>query len=188
MGQPSPNAEGLAQRQQQLRNELGQQQGLLPGQGSPGGDQARRQLDEAGRAMEDAEQALRDGDTGGALQRQADAIEAMREGMRALGDMMAQQQGQQGQQGQQQGQEGQQPGGGDRAGEGQTMGQRPALDPLGRQRSGNGNVIAGGDPLAEGVDPAQRARDLLDEIRRRSGQAERPQDERDYLGRLLDRF
>ena len=68
------------------------------------------------------------------------------------------------------------------------MGQRPALDPLGRQRSGNGNVIAGGDPLAEGVDPAQRARDLLDEIRRRSGQAERPQDERDYLGRLLDRF
>jgi uncharacterized protein (TIGR02302 family) len=188
MGQPSPNAEGLAQRQQQLRNELGQQQGLLPGQGSPGGDQARRQLDEAGRAMEDAEQALRDGDTGGALQRQADAIEAMREGMRALGDMMAQQQGKQGQQGQQQGQEGQQPGGGDRAGEGQTMGQRPALDPLGRQRSGNGNVIAGGDPLAEGVDPAQRARDLLDEIRRRSGQAERPQDERDYLGRLLDRF
>jgi uncharacterized protein (TIGR02302 family) len=188
MGQPSPNAEGLAQRQQQLRNELGQQQGLLPGQGSPGGDQARRQLDEAGRAMEDAEQALRDGDTGGALQRQADAIEAMREGMRALGDMMAQQQGQQGQQGQQQGQEGQQPGNGDRAGEGQTMGQRPALDPLGRQRSGNGNVIAGGDPLAEGVDPAQRARDLLDEIRRRSGQAERPQDERDYLGRLLDRF
>ena len=188
MGQPSPNAEGLAQRQQQLRNELGQQQGLLPGQGSPGGDQARRQLDEAGRAMEDAEQALRDGDTGDALQRQADAIEAMREGMRALGDMMAQQQGQQGQQGQQQGQEGQQPGGGDRAGEGQTMGQRLALDPLGRQRSGNGNVIAGGDPLAEGVDPAQRARDLLDEIRRRSGQAERPQDERDYLGRLLDRF
>ena len=188
MGQPSPDAQGLADRQQQLRQELGQQQGLLPGQGSPGGDEARRQLDEAGRAMENAEQALREGDTGGALQRQADAIESMREGMRALGDMLAQQQGQQGQQGQQQGQEGQEPGGGDRAGEGQTFGQRPALDPLGRQRDGNGHVIAGGDPLAEGVDPAQRARDLLDEIRRRSGQPERPQDERDYLGRLLDRF
>lgn len=187
MGQPSDNAQGLADRQQQLREELGQQQGLLPGQGSPGGDEARRQLDEAGRAMEEAEQALRQGDMGGALQRQADAIQSMREGMRALGDMMAQQ-GQQGQQGQQQGQEGQQPGGGDRAGEGQTMGQRPALDPLGRQRDGNGHVIAGGDPLAEGVDPAQRARDLLDEIRRRSGEVDRPQDERDYLGRLLDRF
>ncbi|MFC3629073.1 DUF4175 domain-containing protein [Paracoccus angustae] len=190
MGQPSPNAEGLAGRQRQLRNELGQQQGLLPGQGSPGGDEARRRLDEAGRAMEDAEQALREGDTGSALQRQADAIESMREGMRALGDMLNQQsRGQQGQQGQQQGQEGRQPGGGDRAGaQGQAYDQRPALDPLGRQRDGNGNVIAGGDPLAEGVDPARRARDLLDEIRRRSGQPERPDAERDYLGRLLDRF
>ncbi|MGN7868865.1 DUF4175 domain-containing protein [Paracoccus sp. 22332] len=186
MGQPSPDAQGLADRQRQLREDLGQQQGLLPGQGSPGGDQARRQLDEAGRAMEDAERALRDGDTGGALQRQADAIQSMREGMRALGDMMAQQQGQQGQQGR--GEDGQRPGGGDRAGEGQSFGQRPTLDPLGRQRDGNGNVIAGGDPLAEGVDPARRARDLLDEIRRRTGQPERPQDERDYLGRLLDRF
>ncbi|WP_237168632.1 DUF4175 domain-containing protein [Paracoccus shandongensis] len=190
MGQPSPNAEGLADRQRQLRNQLGQQQGLLPGQGSEGGDAARRQLDEAGRAMEDAERALREGDTGGALQRQADAIESMREGMRALGDMLNRQsQGQQGQQGQQQGQEGRQPGGGDRAGaQGQNYDQRPALDPLGRQRDGNGNVIAGGDPLAEGVDPARRARDLLDEIRRRSGQPERPEAERDYLGRLLDRF
>ncbi|WP_295046240.1 DUF4175 family protein [uncultured Paracoccus sp.] len=189
MGQPSPDAQGLADQQRQLREQLGQQQGLLPGQGSPGGDEARRQLDEAGRAMEEAERALREGDSGGALQRQADAIQSMREGMRALGDMLAQQ-GQQGQQGegQQQGQEGQRPGGGDRAGQGQSMGQRPALDPLGRQRDGNGNVIAGGDPLAEGVDPARRARDLLDEIRRRTGQPERPQDERDYLGRLLDRF
>ena len=189
MGQPSPNAEGLADRQQQLREELGQQQGLLPGQGSPGGDEARRQLDEAGRAMEEAGQALREGDTGGALQRQADAIESMREGMRALGDMLNQQQARQGQQGQQPGQDGQQPGAGDRAGAaGESYDQRPALDPLGRQRDGNGNVIAGGDPLAEGVDPARRARDLLDEIRRRSGQSQRPQDERDYLGRLLERF
>lgn len=187
-GQPSPNAQGLADRQRQLRQELGQQQGLLPGQGSPGGDEARRQLDEAGRAMEDAERALREGDSGGALQRQADAIESMREGMRALGDMLNQQ-AQQGQQGQQGGQEGQQPGGGDRAGAaGDSYDQRPALDPLGRQRDGNGNVIAGGDPLAEGADPSRRARDLLDEIRRRSGQSDRPQDERDYLGRLLDRF
>ncbi|WP_347139529.1 DUF4175 domain-containing protein [Paracoccus sp. SSK6] len=188
MGQPSPNAEGLADQQRRLREELGQQQGLLPGQGSEGGDQARRQLDQAGRAMEDAERALREGDTGGALQRQADAIESMREGMRALGDMLNQQQGQQGQQGQQ-AQEGQRPGGGERAGaEGQAYDRRPALDPLGRQRDGSGNIIAGGDPLAEGVDPARRARDLLDEIRRRSGQAERPDAERDYLGRLLDRF
>ena len=43
--------------------------------------------------------------------------------------------------------------------------------------------------IGVGVAPIlQRARDLLDEIRRRSGQPDRPQDERDYLGRLLDRF
>lgn len=189
-GQPSPNAGTMADRQRQLREELGRQQGLLPGRGSAGGDAARQQLDEAGRAMEDAERALREGDTGAAIQRQADAIEAMREGMRALGDMMNQQQaGQQDQQGRQPGPEGGQPGGGDRTGAaGENLNQRPALDPLGRQRDGNGNVMAGGDPLAKGADPARRARDLLDEIRRRSGEAGRPEDERDYLGRLLERF
>ncbi|QBX36012.1 DUF4175 domain-containing protein [Paracoccus liaowanqingii] len=204
-GQGQPGAEGegegegeggesLADRQRGLREDLGQQQGLMPGQGSPEGDAARRQLDEAGRAMDEAEQALRDGDPGTALQRQADAIQSMREGMRALGDMLAQQ-GQEGQQGQdgQEGQDGQQPGAqpgqSAQGGQGQMPRDgRPMLDPLGRESAGGGNAITNGDPLAEGVDPARRARDLLDEIRRRSGQPDRPQDERDYLGRLLDRF
>nr|WP_318272825.1 DUF4175 family protein [Paracoccus saliphilus] len=192
-GEGQEGGESLADRQQALREELGQQQGLMPGQGSAQGDEARRQLDEAGRAMEEAERALREGDTGQALQNQADAIESMRDGMRTLGDMLAQQgqQGQQGEQGQE-GQQGQQPGGqpGDSA-QGQSQmpyDGRPVLDPLGRQRPGNGNVITSGDPLAEGLDPARRARDLLDEIRRRSGERDRPQEERDYLGRLLDRF
>ncbi|WCR12444.1 DUF4175 domain-containing protein [Paracoccus stylophorae] len=187
----APGAGDLADRQRGLREQLGQQRGMLPGQGSEPGDSARRQLDEAGRAMEDAERALREGDTGGALQRQADAIEAMREGMRSLSDMMGQQRGQadEGQQGQD-GQEGQEPGGeaGRTAQDGTSRDRRPMLDPLGRQMDGNGNMITMGNPLAEGIDPARRARDLLDEIRRRSGQRDRPQDERDYLDRLLDRF
>lgn len=192
----SGNAGDLADRQRGLREELGQQRGMLPGQGSEQGDQAGRQLDEAGRAMEDAEQALRDGDTGAALQRQADAIQAMRDGMRALSDMLGQQdrrRADDGQQDGQQGEDGQQQAGeageGPRAGQDSASGERrPMLDPLGRQLDGNGNMITMGDPLAEGVDPARRARDLLDEIRRRSGQRDRPRDERDYLGRLLDRF
>ncbi len=190
LGQPSDQTGEMADRQQQLRQQLGQQQGLLPGQGSEQGDRARQQLDQAGRAMDDAERALREGDTGGALQRQADAIESMREGMRALGDMMNGDRGLAQQGGQQQGQQqGDQPGGDQRAGnQGQPNGAPPVLDPLGRQSEGNGNVITSGDPLAEGVDPAARARDLLDEIRRRSGQRDRPQDERDYLDRLLERF
>ncbi|WP_299906080.1 DUF4175 family protein [uncultured Paracoccus sp.] len=187
-------SEDLAERQGQLREELGQQQGLMPGQGSEQGDAARQSLDEAGRSMDQAEQALRDGDMSGALERQADAIQSMREGMRALGDMLGQgQRGVEGPDGQQQGQEGQQPGG--QAGQAMRDGEnglpydrRAQRDPLGRQLSGNGNTITDGDPLAEGVDPARRARDLLDEIRRRSGERTRPEDERDYLGRLLDRF
>ena len=189
-GQPSQNSQDFADRQRGLREELGQQRGMLPGQGLEQGDEARRQLDEAGRAMDDAEQALRDGDTGGALQRQADAIQSLREGMRALGDMLNQDSGQQAGEGQQQGgqQAGAQDGQGQQPGGGMRSEGRPMLDPLGRQRSGNGNVVTSGDPLAEGLDPAKRARDLLDEIRRRSGDRQRPQDERDYLGRLLDRF
>ncbi|WP_405404302.1 DUF4175 domain-containing protein [Paracoccus sp. Ld10] len=191
--QPGPegqDGDSMADRQRALREELGQQQGLMPGQGSPEGDAARRQLDDAGRAMEDAEQALRDGDMAGAMQRQADAIQSMREGMRALGDMMAQegQDGHDGQPGGEGEQPGQQPGQSAQGGQGQPYQGQPQLDPLGRESNGGGNVITNGDPLAEGLDPARRARDLLDEIRRRSGQTDRPQDERDYLGRLLDRF
>ncbi|WP_265500203.1 DUF4175 domain-containing protein [Paracoccus beibuensis] len=192
-GQQGDGQEGqsLADRQRALRDELEQQQGLMPGQGSPEGDAARRQLDEAGRAMEDAERALREGDAGQALQRQADAIQSMREGMRSLGEMMADeaQQGQEGQQPGQGQQPGNQPGQSAQGGQSQQPYQgRPIVDPLGRESGGGGNVITNGDPLAEGRDPAQRARDLLDEIRRRSGQQGRPEDERDYLGRLLDRF
>ncbi|MBK4214740.1 DUF4175 domain-containing protein [Paracoccus caeni] len=196
MGQPSTNSDEMAERQRQLREELGQQRGLLPGQGSDSGDRAGDQLDEAGRAMEDAEQALRDGDMSGAMQRQADAIESMRESMRALGEMM---QGQQGDQegGAQEDPNGQRaldrndrPGGNRRGGGQQGQPNRPIThDPLGRESAGaDGNVQGGGEEIGGAMDPARRARDLLDEIRRRSAERQRPEDERDYLGRLLDRF
>ena len=176
-----------------MREDLGRQRGLLPGRGTPQGEEARRQLDEAGRAMEDAEQALREGDAAGAMERQAQAIQSMREGMRALGDMMAQdqQQGQDGQPqqgGQQDGPEG--PSGDPRGQRGlaQPYDRQPQTDPLGRALSGDGGSITSGDPLAEGGDPSRKARELQDEIRRRSGERERPRDERDYLGRLLENF
>lgn len=177
----------LADRQRGLREELGRQRGLLPGRGTAEGDEAARQLDRAGQAMEDAEGALRQDDPAAALQRQADAIEAMREGMRALGDLNDRQQGQQGQPGAgQQGQEGEQ---GQAQGDGQGQSRdRNGRDPLGRETRGQGGNITAGEALAEGERQAGRARELQDEIRRRSGEPGRPRDERDYLGRLLDRF
>ncbi|AGT07630.1 DUF4175 domain-containing protein [Paracoccus aminophilus] len=185
----------FADRQRQLREELGRQRGLMPGQGTAEGDQARQRLDDAGRAMEEAEQALRDGDAPGAMERQAEAIQNMREGMRALGDLANRNQQDQRAEGQngQQGQEGDNPQGqsGDERGQrglGLPYSRQAGTDPLGRQLSGQGNTMTNGDPLAEGVDPSRQARNLLDEIRRRMGERERPEDERDYLGRLLNRF
>ncbi len=185
-GQGSQGDNDLADQQRDLRRELERQRGLLPGRGTEQGEAARRQLDQAGRAMEGAEQALREGDQGGALERQADAIEGMREGMRALGDMMAQGQqgGESGDQGTPQGDAGQ-----SRRGLAQANPQNgQQTDPLGRALSGQGGRVTTGDPLSEGPDLAARARDLLDEIRRRSGERSRPEEERDYLRRLLDRF
>ncbi len=170
--QPGQGSRGsLADRQQALRDELQRQQGQLPGAGTPEGDAARDALDRAGRAMEDAEDALRQDDLAGALDNQSDAMEALREGMRELGEQMAQQQGQQGQQG-------------EAFGQATQDGRR---DPLGRETGQNGR-IGTDQSLLQGEDVYRRAQELLDEIRRRSGDQSRPDEELDYLRRLLDRF
>lgn len=178
-----PNGEGegqsLADRQQDLRQGLGRQQGLMPRLGGEAGDEARNQLDQAGRAMEQAENALRDGDNSAALDRQADAIEALREGMRALGQAMTEDERRQ--QGQAEGQQ-------RRADGAQGQGSREVpRDPLGRS-IGDGTRMTSNENLLQGEDIYRRARDLLDEIRRRSGERLRPEDELDYLKRLLEQF
>lgn len=160
----------LADRQQALRDELRRQQGQLPGAGSEQGDAARDALDRAGRAMDGAEESLRQDDYAGAIDRQSEAMEALREGMRALGEAMAEQQ---------QGQFGQ----GENPGDMQSENR----DPLGRNTGSQGS-LGTDDNLLQGEDVYRRARELLDEIRRRSGDGERPKVERDYLQRLLDRF
>ena len=171
-GQPGEGLEGsLADRQQALRDELRRQRDALPGAGTEGGDAAREALDRAGRAMDGAEEALREEDFAGALDDQSEAIEALREGMRELGEAMAEQQGQPGQQG-------------EAMGNANPMGQR---DPLGREAGENGR-LGTDEQLLQGDDVYRRARELLDEIRRRSSEQERPEIELEYLKRLLDRF
>jgi uncharacterized protein (TIGR02302 family) len=169
--QQGGTAEGsLADRQQALRDELNRQQGNLPGAGTPDGDAAREALGRAGDAMEGAEEALRQNDYAGAIDQQSEAMEALRDGMRSLGEAMAQtQQNQQGQGAQ----------------EGDMQAQN--RDPLGRDRGSQGSVGTD-ENLLQGEDVYRRARELLDEIRRRSGEDDRPEIELDYLQRLLDRF
>ncbi len=174
-GQPAPDAQGggsgsLADRQEALRRELNRQMQNMPGAGTPEGDAARDSLGRAGDAMDQAEDDLRDEDFAGALDNQADAIEALREGMRELAEQMAQQ-NQNGQQGDQFGQNN----------------PNASRDPLGRDTGENGR-IGTEENLLQGEDVYRRARELLDEIRRRSGEQQRPTEELDYLRRLLERF
>ena len=174
-GQPGDRQQGggsLADRQQALRDQLRSQQQGLPEGGGAAGQAAEDALDQAGRAMEGAEEALREGDLAEAIDRQSEAMEALREGMRALGDALANQQ----QPGQQQGQ-----------GRAATSSQGNGLDPLGRRNGENGDGGSADGAFSEGQ-AYRRAWDLLEEIRRRAGERERSDTERSYLERLLDRF
>ncbi|MBR2657788.1 MAG: TIGR02302 family protein [Loktanella sp.] len=180
-GQPDENGQGgtagqgsLTDRQQALRQELQRQRGNLPNLPGETGDTARQSLDRAEGAMEGAEDALRDGNLAEAIDRQAEALDALRNGMRELGQALAEAQtGEQGQNGEQ----------GEAAGRA-VPGQR---DPLGRDMGTTGQM--GTDQnLLGGTDTNRRAAELLDEIRRRSAEQGRPEVERDYLRRLLGQF
>ncbi len=175
--QPGQGAgRGLAERQQELRDRLGELgRSPLPGEGSEQGEAGRQELDRAGRAMREAEDALRNGDLPGALDRQAEAMEALREGMRNLGEALAEEHRQQQQNGNQQG---------EAFGRADPNSQR---DPLGRE-PGESARIGSDRNMLQGEDVYRRAQDLLDEIRRRTGDQLRPEAERDYLKRLLDMF
>lgn len=170
-GQGQSLSDQLANRQESLRDTLRQQQSDLPG-GGEAADAARDALDRAGRAMDRAEDALRGNELAEAIDNQAEAMEELREGIRNLGEEMAQQQQGQGQEGQQMG---------------EADGMRQGQDPLGRQNGGEG-PLGTRDNMLQDEDVYKRARDLLDEIRRRSSDQTRPDMELDYLKRLLDRF
>lgn len=173
-GEGAGEGRSLADRQRDLRNRLralGQTE--LPGDGTERGQSGRRSLDQAERSMDGAEQALRDGDLPRALDRQAEAMEALRQGLRDFGEALAEEQRQNGGQGD-----------GERFGNADPTGRR---DPLGRQ-PGNMGRIGTDENMLQGEDPYRRALDLLQELRRRSGDLGRTEEERDYLRRLLDQF
>jgi len=166
-------AQALAERQRELRDRLREQQlQSLPGEGTPEGNAALDALEEAQRAMDEATDALRGGDTRDALERQAEAMDALREGLRQFNDAMRQDRNERA--------------GDDTGQDGQAQG--TGRDPLGRDRRGDGAAGDDRGSVVPGEDPRQRARDLMDEIRRRSAELERPETERNYLNRLIDRF
>lgn len=167
-------SQDLQNQQQALRQRLGELRKRLRDLGMKG----EKGLDDAEGAMKEAEGALSEGPPGNrrAVDAQGRALQGLQQGASGLAQQMAQGQGDQ-------------PGDGEGQGNGQT-GQAGAngsdTDPLGRKRDGRGMMETRGSEIGQGV--AERAQRVLQELRRRLGDPTRPQEEQDYLERLLKRY
>jgi uncharacterized protein (TIGR02302 family) len=156
------------QGQQSQRGQKGEQ-----GQNGQDGDQQQGDsgdpLSDAENAMNDAGSQLGDGNADAAVDAQGKALDALRKGAQNLADAM------------QQGDDGQGNGPGNRRGRQQSTSN--ATDPLGRPMRTHEN-----DDLTVKIPDdmdVQRARRILEELRRRLGDTSRSQEELDYLERLL---
>ena len=130
------------------RDEFGRKRGAGDG---------TKELGEGAEAMGEAADALERGEGEAALDAQAQALDKLRRGARALADRMA------------------------RRGD---AGRDGAEDPLGRPRRQSGSSDGDKVRVPDEID-VERARRVLDEIRKRLGEPVRPKFERDYLDRLL---
>jgi uncharacterized protein (TIGR02302 family) len=202
---PSPEQQ---QQQQQLRAEA-EQQALTEAQREGRTQRALRRalgevmqqfgdlagevpapLGRADQAMREAQDALGEGrDARDAQQR---AIRELVEGSRQMAQQMQRQFGQQEGEGEEEGDDpGEMMGEGEGQGEGQDQAQDqgPGRDPLGRRtREAPGAQDNGSDTRVPDEAELLRTRRLQDELRRRGAERERPQDELDYIDRLLRRF
>src|SRR5450759_1503254 len=177
LGDLRQDQQGLRDRLNKLLDQL-RQRGL----GNPGQDQQGQgknemgQLGDAGEAMGEAEGELGQGDANSAVDSQGRALEAMRKGAQGLAQSM-----QQNGMGMGMGQGPGQPGRNGRARAQQDT------DPLGRPLRGRdyGDDVTVKVP---GEIDAQRARRILEELRKRFGESSRPQLELDYIERLLKDF
>ncbi|HYW64690.1 MAG TPA: TIGR02302 family protein [Bradyrhizobium sp.] len=182
MGDLQQDQQGLRDRLKKLQQELAKrgmgqgqrgergQQGEQGAQGDQEGD-GEDGLDQADSAMGDAGSSLGEGNADAAVDSQGKALEALRKGAQSLAQAMQQGEG-----------DGQGAGPGMRAGRQQSGGNQ--TDPLGRPLHGR----EFGDDFTvkiPGEIDVQRARRILEELRRRLADPQRPQIELDYLERLL---
>jgi uncharacterized protein (TIGR02302 family) len=185
MGDLQQDQQGLRNRLKKLQEELAKR-GMNPGQkgqkgekgqggeqGQQGdqGDQDGDGLGDADSAMGDADGRLGEGNADGAVDSQGRAIEALRKGAQAMAQAMQQGDG-----------DGQGDGPGNRPGRQQSGGNQ--TDPLGRPLHGR----EFGDDFTvkiPGEIDVQRVRRILEELRRRLADPQRPQIELDYIERLL---
>ncbi|MEZ2333158.1 TIGR02302 family protein [Mesorhizobium sp. RCC_202] len=170
LGRPKMSSKDLAdalkqmqEGQGQLQSELDQLKKGLEGMGM----EPNEGFGDAGKSMGNAERSLGEGDGDQAVGHQGRALEALRRGAK---DMMKQMQAMQGDQG-----------GSEQGGRKQDADR----DPLGRPRATNGPDDGTSVKVPDEID-VQRARQILDAIRKRLGNSLSPDIERSYLERLLE--
>jgi hypothetical protein len=163
---PSPESRGLGERQNTLRQTLGN---ILKGLGEAGAD-IPGALGRADQAMREAQQALGQSQWPRAVDDQKKAIEELRAGAQALAQSAFANSAGQGAPGS----------------DGRGLGM-PSTDPFGRPTSSPGADLGGSVKVPEAME-LRRAREILDEIERRASERDRPREELDYLQRLLKRF
>lgn len=154
--------------QRALQNLLRQLRGMMPG--AKPGQGPGQALDRANQAMERAIRSLEGRRPGDAVGAQGQALDQLRRAGRGMLQQMMERFARQS---------------GNRPNQRGNRNQ-PRRDPLGRETMGD-EVETGGVKIPN-ESAMQRAREILDELRRRSGQINRRQIELDYINRLLQRF
>jgi uncharacterized protein (TIGR02302 family) len=164
-GPGAPDFAGQTRDQEQLRHDLGE---VMLGLGEILG-KVPPSLGQAELAMRDATKALRSQQAGEAAAAQQRALDHLQRSMDSAAQALSQALR----------------GGGE--GRAQAAGARQ--DPLGRplREEGEGAADTGFVRIPEEME-LRRAREILDELRRRSGDPSRPRFERDYIDRLIPRF
>ena len=159
----------LAAEQEALRRALEELARQLQGNG---GDEIDRALDEAARSMGDARDDLQDRAPGEAVEDQMEALDRLNDGAQALAEALTNGQG-------------------DTANEGRGRREGRAsdldADPFDRPAGAFG-AVDGRDTDVPDQSVLDRARRVLEELRRRSAETGRPRLELDYLQRLLEQF
>ncbi len=160
----SPGLRELEQKQGELRGKLKDLKDKLP----QNGEGTNKAMDDAGNAMGEAEGFLEQNAPGSALPEQGRALENMRKGAQALMREMG-------------------------AGSGKGYGFNDGENSNDLNAPTGHNPFSVGDDTGEGERLPQTAdrktiQDILDEVRRRLSDPQRPKIERDYLERLLRPF
>ncbi|MDY0881251.1 DUF4175 domain-containing protein [Dongia soli] len=166
-GQGQEGDSGMsAADQEALRHQLGK---LMQDVGNATGNLPQG-LGQAEQAMRGAGEAFREGDLDSAANSQNEALSHLQQGLGQLGQMLSQKSG------------GQQTG----------PGKRDRMDPFGRAAPGSedsgSNATETTGVKVPDQDPAQRSRQIFEELRQRRNDPSRPKLERDYIDRLLRQF